>query len=309
MCLMACSVKRDMVWFQQDVPERVMTSDLVACRSRGHDARETGHCMQAKGYLLIPQSESELLTVRSLQQEGYDEQQIAAYLCWDKEKVLRYIDENYELTHTDSLGRQPVDILTIVGKSAVEPLIAGLRDNDPLVRRQAAEALGLIEDQRAVGPLITLLKDKDSLIRRHAVKALGRIKDRRGVPPLIAVLNDKDEKSHVKASAAKALGWIGEPDAVESLVAALKDAHWTVRSRAANALGTIRDPRAVEPLISMLEDEDPLVRGYAVDALGEIEDARAMEALQAALTDPDRDVRKRVEQALTKITEKDIPDQ
>jgi HEAT repeat protein len=299
-CLVACSVKR--VWFQQDIPDTLMRSDLEECKSDTSDARSIGGCMQAKGYLLIPRAEAELLTVRALQDEGLSEQEIAAYLHWGREKVSRYTDEDYELRHTDSLGRQPVDVLTSLGKPAVEPLIAELEDDDPLVRRQAAQGLGEIKDPRAVEPLIDLLNDGDSLVRRHAAKALGRIKDVRAVSPLIEVLNAKDEQPHVRMAAAEALGWIGERDAVEALVSGLKDPHWIVQSRAAIALGRMRDSRAVEPLISALTDEDALVRGCAADALGKIKDSRAIEPLRMALEDSDTDVRKRAHRALTKIT-------
>ena len=50
--------------------------------------------------------------------------------------------------------------------SAVEPLIAVLKDNIPNVRGAAAEALGQIGDQRAVEPLITALKDGDKKERK-----------------------------------------------------------------------------------------------------------------------------------------------
>jgi len=294
-----------MAWYQQDTPDSVVRSDLEACRSVANDPTSIGHCMQAKGYLLLPRTETELLMVRSLQDEGFSEEEIAASLHWNKKKVVRYTDEDYELSYPDSLARQPVEILTSIGKPAVKPLVAALKDNHPLVRRHAAEALGEIKDPRAVGPLIAALKDTDSLIRRHAVEALGKIRDLRAIKPLIAVLNE-DRQPHVRMSAAEALGWIKEPGAVEPLVSALKDEHWNVRSRAAKALGRIKDPRAVEALVSALKDEDATVRGYAADALGEIKDARGVEPLVAALKDKNSDVRKRAARALTKITGKEF---
>ena len=294
-----------MAWYQQDTPDSVVRSDLEACRSVADDPTSIGHCMQARGYLLLPRTETELLRVRSLQDEGFDEEEIAASLHWNKKKVVHYTDEDYELSHTDSLARQPVEILTSIGKPAVKPLIAALKDNHPLVRRHAAEALGEIKDPRAVEPLVAALKDTDSLIRRHAVEALGKIRDLRAIKPLIAVLNE-DRQPHVRMSAAKALGWIEEPGAVKALVSALKDEHWNVRSRAAKALARIKDPRAVEPLVSALKDENATVRNYAADALGEIKDPRAVEPLVAALKDKNSNVRKRAARALTKITGKEF---
>lgn len=308
-CLMACNVKRvwyrlrpqEMAWYQQDTPDSVVRSDLEACRSVADDDRSIDDCMEAKGYLLIPRTERELLRVRSLQDEGLAEEEIAASLHWNKKKVKCFIDEEYKLSHTDSLGKQPVDVLISIGKPAVEPLIAALRDNHPLVRRHAAEALGEIKDPRAVEPLIAALKDTDSLIRRHVVEALGKIADLRAIKPLIAVLREGKE-SHVRMSAAEALGGIEGPSVVEPLISALKDEHWNVRSCSAKALGRIRDPRAMAPLVSALRDEDATVRGYAADALGEIKDTRAVAPLVGTLQDENQNVREKAAQALTKIT-------
>jgi HEAT repeat protein len=307
--LTACGVKslwyrlqpEEKVWYQQYTLDREMTLDLASCRSSALDSEDVAVCMQAKGYLLIPKSEAELLMVRSLQKKGLNEEEIAKKLGWNRKQVLRYVDESYELRHTGSLGRQPVDILASIGKPAVKPLVAGLKSRDPLVRRQSAEALGEIGDSRAVEPLIDLLSDPDALIRRHAVKALGKIQDPRAVGPLAGILSDSEEEWHVRGGAAEALGRIGDPNAVESLTTALMYRHWTVRSQSAKALGRIGDRRAVEPLILALKDRDAAVRGYAAEALGEIEDERAIEPLRAALEDEARGVRKRAEEALMRI--------
>ncbi len=209
-CLMACNLRRvwyrlrppDMAWYQQDTPDSVMKSDLEGCRSVADDPTSIGHCMQAKGYLLIPRTETELLRVRSLQDEGFNEEEIAASLHWNKKKVMRYMDEDYELSHTDSLGRQPVDIVTSIGKPAVKPLIAALKDNHPLVRRQAAEALGRIKDSRAVEPLVSALKDEDATVRGYAAEALGEIRDECAIEPLRAALEDEDRDVRKRAKQA-----------------------------------------------------------------------------------------------------------
>jgi HEAT repeat protein len=307
--LPACSAKRvwyrlhpeEEVWFRIDTPDVEMRSDLASCRSFPADVKDVAVCMQAQGYLLIPENEAKLLMVRSLQRKGLNEKGIATELGWDEKQVLRYVDEGYELRYTDSLGRQPVDVLVSVGKPAVKPLIAGLKSRDSLARRQSAEALGEIADPRAVEPLMDLLSDPDALIRRHAVKALGKIKDPRAVDLIAGILSDSGEQWHVRSTAAEALGRIQDPNAVGPLITALMDAHWNVRSQSAKALGSIGDRRAVEPLILALKDRDPAVRGYAAEALGKIRDERAIEPLRAALEDEDRHVRKRAQQALIRI--------
>ena len=306
--LVACATatKPKQVWYQQDTLDSTMRADLAACASDATDQKMIARCMRMRGYLLIPQPQAELLIVRSLREEGLNDDEIVAQLQWSEKKVRRYLDEDYELSQTASLGRQPIEISTRIGKPAVKPLIADLKDNDPLVRSNAVQALGVIKDSRAVEPLIAALNDKDPLIQRQAVKALGRINDLRAVEPLIGVLEERGKKPHVRMSAAEALGKIGDSSAVEPLVAALSDPYWEVRSHAAEALGRIRDPSAVEPLIEALKDQDATVRGNAVDGLARIKDPQAIEALSAALTDKNKTVRKKAARALAVIAGEDF---
>jgi len=292
---------REMVWYQKGISQTKIRSDLQACKAAVSDAGAINICMQAKGYYSIPREEEDLLKVRALQEKGLGDKDIARRLDWKEEKVSQYTDDRYELRDVDQLAMQPVEILAALGKPAVGPLIDELARADPLVRRQAVQALGEIKDPRAVKPLIGLLNDRDALIRRHAIEALGKIKDVRAVSPLATRLSDKREESHVRTAAAEALGTLRDPAALESLIAALKVSDWALRSRAAEALGKIGDVRALDPLVDALRDQDPVVRGYAVEALGELKDPRATVPVRAALGDRDREVRKKAEEALNKM--------
>ena len=94
----------------------------------------------------------------------------------------------------------------------------------------------------------------------------------------------------------EALGQIGDPRAVDALVARLADAGEDeyVRLAAARALGQIGDPRAVDPLAARLADagEDKDVRTAAAEALGEIGEEPALAALRDYLDDPVEAVRR-----------------
>jgi len=294
----------DLVWYRPDASEAATRVELEACQGMVSAARSLAGCMQGKGYLLMDRPVAELLRVRALKEKGLAAGAIAERLQLSRAKVETYLDDRYQLPESPTLGRLPVEVLAKAGKPAAKPLIGALSADDPLVRRQAADALGRIGDRRAVEPLIEALKDRDSLVRGHAVEALGRIKDPRAMAPLVAVLNDKEQPSHVRMSAAEALGAIGDPNAVEPLILALLDEHWGVRSRAAQALGRVKDPRAVAPLIGALQDKEAAVRANAAEALGELDDQRAVKPLTAALQDPDRDVRKKADLALRRLTGK-----
>jgi HEAT repeat protein len=141
---------------------------------------------------------------------------------------------------------------------------------------------------------------KDVDTRRDAARTLGEIGDPAAVEPLIQLLRTESPGSRVQKSAMWALAEIGGP-AVESLIEALRDENRSVRERAANALGEIRDTRAVQPLIHALEDEYWPVRKAAVIALGIIGDAGAVEPLLEALQDDEGPVRKAAEEWLHKL--------
>jgi HEAT repeat protein len=83
----------------------------------------------------------------------------------------------------------------------------------------------------------------------------------------------------VRGDAAEALGKIGDPRAVDSLIATLSDSYDLARRSAAEALGKIGDPRAVDSLIAALSNSDDGVRRNAAEALGKIGDSRALEKL------------------------------
>ncbi|OHB85418.1 MAG: hypothetical protein A3J73_07260 [Planctomycetes bacterium RIFCSPHIGHO2_02_FULL_38_41] len=189
-----------------------------------------------------------------------------------------------------------------LGKSAVRPLIATLKDKINRNRREeAAKALGEIGDSRAVQPLIALLKDeKDENVVGKAELALCKL-GKPAVEPLIAALKDANSPSRVRYVAASALGRIGDIRALDTLIAALKDADSCVREGAALALSFLVDRRALEPLVAALKDVDDFVRINAAMALGEIKDRQALEPLVTALKDENCIVRMFAATALGEI--------
>ncbi|HVN95506.1 MAG TPA: HEAT repeat domain-containing protein [Syntrophorhabdaceae bacterium] len=95
----------------------------------------------------------------------------------------------------------------------------------------------------------------------------------------------KNGNIKVRNAGAVALGDIGDPRAIDSLIAAMSDKSGYVRLAAAEALGKIGERRAVDSLIEAARDENDLVRKNAVIALGKIGDDRAFDALAGCLAD------------------------
>jgi len=99
---------------------------------------------------------------------------------------------------------------------------------------------------------------------------------------LLATLQREDvqvDRAEDRARAAATLGNLGDPRAVEPLIAALSDRNWRVRCAAAEALGKLGDERAVEPLIAALHHADTNTQTAAAEALGKLGDARSIEPL------------------------------
>ena len=126
-----------------------------------------------------------------------------------------------------------------------------------------------------VNKLIVALRDRNWKVRKKAIKALGRIGNAQAVELLLTVLL-RDPTSPVKDAAKVALKRAGTV-AVKPLISALQNReYYDIHETVALLLGPIRDTRAVEPLISDLEYPG---HWAAAEALGEIGDTRAVDLL------------------------------
>ena len=131
----------------------------------------------------------------------------------------------------------------------------------------------------ASSPLISALKDSDRAVRTAAITSLTAIGEP-AIVPLGHCLQDADP--NVQESAACILAKIGDHQVLESLISALLNSNWIVRSQAARALGRIGDPKAVDTLILLLQDKVPAVRdeaSAAITTLGEPSIPPLLEAL------------------------------
>jgi len=125
-------------------------------------------------------------------------------------------------------------------------------------------------------------------IRERAARALGEIGSPCAVESLIATLQDED--STVRRAVVEALGKIDNLRAVDPLIVALQDEEiGHVREAVLEALAKIDAPRAVKPLITALQDGVWTVRRVAVRALGKIGDPQAINPLIKVLKDDDDD--------------------
>jgi len=228
---------------------------------------------------------------------------------WRIKASLKMPDYTHGLVG-DSLVK---DAKHIVGDGPGSPgdvpaLTRALKQEDPLVRRDAAEDLGQIGSPAADAlPVLQKLaeQDADSLSRIAAAKAVISIdpKNETALPLFIKALQDKTAR--VRKKAAEALGDLGPGarSAVSALVKAVKDSDPTVSWAAVDALGQMGpDAEAAVPiLIEALKEAS--TRGAAVDALGQIgrKAHSAVPALEQVLRGDDVTVRWPAAWALVQI--------
>ncbi len=242
------------------------------------------------------------------------------------------------------IAKKKWDDIIELRERAIEALIqTPLRDEDEEIQQKAVETLIKIGEP-VVNPVIQALKEDNWIVRLNAAKVLGRIRDARAVPFLISAYEplgplamvDLDGQNEIS----EALMSIGEPS-IEPLIQFLESCeiyeHNSIREGILQALEKIADPRtvgilitslkremnvpqkiakealikigkpSVEPLIQVLHEHSSMsvrdtdIRKSVVEALGRIGDKRAVKPLFQFLKDEDKSIRYAVDEALKKI--------
>jgi HEAT repeat protein len=167
-------------------------------------------------------------------------------------------------------------------QETIEDLLeAGERHREPV------EPADPIPEKTPLGRYLEALRSSDESIRTAAVTALQAMGEV-AVDHLILALEDTHYS--VRIAAAEALGEIGDAKAVNSLIGRVSDPDQEVRIAVARALGTIGDTRAIAPLIRLFGDGYYGVRFAAADAVAAFGE-RALGPLEKALADPSSAVR------------------
>jgi HEAT repeat protein/Tfp pilus assembly protein PilF len=185
-------------------------------------------------------------------------------------------------------------------KRDINGLILALKDDDEIIRKESARALGNLGAVEATESLTNALEDPHQGVREETITALGKIGNKQATNTLIKALSDP--QISVRWRAAQALGNIGSPEAVKPLTQTLQDQDTGVREEVITALGKIGTSEAIEPLLKSLKSPHITIRWRAVHALGMIADPRATESLTETLQDQDPGVREESITALGRIT-------
>lgn len=190
-------------------------------------------------------------------------------------------------------------------------LRACLRDEDPIVRMRAADALADIGDDAMVRPLATMAEgDPDPEVRGHAAEALGKLQAHSTIP-LLAKL-EREAPAPLKVWYASALARLGEQGAVRRLIRYAANDDLAVSFKATLVLAEnspTGDPRAFAALARMASREKELnqVVPYAgiivlakMSALGY---PKAFDLLVTYLESSDETIRLAAAESLARIEE------
>ncbi len=205
-------------------------------------------------------------------------------------------------TKEENVRRSALRALGVLkATEATEELLGLLKDKSAhqIIRANAVFALGEIADPRSVPALVEALYQEKARFFAHAGLALVRIGEP-AVDLLVKTMNGENPDAKriteenpevlegaLESNAAKVLGDIGSPSAVEPLLKlAEKVMKWTaetnqmlVMTRIINALGAIGDPRGMPVVAKFLEKEFWDVRTVCANAINLMSDRAGIDAM------------------------------
>jgi HEAT repeat protein len=178
----------------------------------------------------------------------------------------------------------------IGGPDAARSLAARLDSASELTSLRMAENLERI-GPLAVEPLTELLGTEECRAQVLAARILGNLRVREARPALCEAALRR-QNPDLRAQATLALGKIGDPEDIPTMLEAAADESWPVRAQAANALEMIGASSTIPTLEALAVDPEWWVRLNASRALVNM-GPEGEEALARILEGPDRFARDR----------------
>jgi hypothetical protein len=248
---------------------------------------------------LLPQSEQRAEVTQVLRRVGADATEVLIQLLCAETNVGHrrvYFNAVTQMTEgTDllvhMLGHDEWFVVRNVAElcgemrleAAVPALARRLAHLDERVRRAATSALGRIGSANTMEPLRKALQDTSPQVRMQAATSLDGVRARNLVPALARLI---EEETHVdvQREMLHALGRIGTPEAIETLILASQPSRGLFRKKplgirveAIEGLRLGGGPAAVAALQDLEKDKEESVR------------AAAGQALKTALNNPSRE--------------------
>ena len=196
-------------------------------------------------------------------------------------KVTDALISNLRLGVTASHKKAIIELASIAEQETIRSLAELLANTDNATRMGAIQLLAEIRTRDSAEALI---KHSDSLVEKatlnQLIDALVSI-GRPAIEPVIQMVAfDSQSVNQVALSVLTKLGNI----AIPFLIEALESPNYLLRVSAIDILGEIGNPSALEPLIAALSRSDTRMRLHIIEALGRMQDIRAVEVIVQLLS-------------------------
>lgn len=212
----------------------------------------------------------------------------------DSEKEGKFNDDILALFRSSRNNKLRLSILDFFSslewkgaESEALDLVAARDRNDQALVVAALSYLAQIRSKAALEYASAIMKDEDKKLLPGVIKLIGRAGGPEEEDLLLGWMATDSATDDLKQGAMRALGDLGSRKAVEKLRKLAEDGLQGKANRmtACDALGKIGDPAAIPSLVMAANGDDPNVRSSAVSALASFRDAEALAAIQGALRD------------------------
>ncbi len=207
-------------------------------------------------------------------------------------------NEGYSQAEIETRQKTYLELGRSRDPQVLETLVAGLRDEEAVVREAVVAALGELPGTDAFSYVLPMLSDSNSEIRRAAITSIQKLQDVRAIRPLLAFTLLHPQARHLTLDVIVKIGSAAVPE----LLAIVREKEPELAFNAIHALGRISDPEAVPELLSAMNYLlSPVLRACVIEALGLIADKRAVATLIEALKDPHSVLRANAAAAVLRI--------
>lgn len=229
-----------------------------------------------------PQSLEALINALEDPDQSIQEASIEALVKIGEPIIPKLIEKFYE--NNCSVSYPVSTVLGRIGDPAFEQLVLLLQDENWTVRRKVIQAFRSLNPSHSFMYLMDSLKDEDSIVRNEAACALGNIGGPEVSEMLIEGLMDKDKRISI-GTVLEDVALFRNQDNIETFIQLLRNEDWEIRKNAAEILGKIGNQCAIKPLLDVLHDENFEVRMSVIESLGLIGDPLSVESLICILKD------------------------
>ena len=173
-----------------------------------------------------------------------------------------------------------------VSRQSLRQFVQAYRGLGDDVRKKAASAVMKMKSEKLADEIKSELENASAEDRIQLLLAITAFSEKKQVGDVVAKLLDSSNK-RVRATAVKALGACGGPDAASRIEPLLKDPDPRVRANAVEVVEELKGADAKALLLPLLSDENNRARGNAAKALWKLGEESAQRTVMEMLKSGD----------------------